>query len=501
MMSASSSVFSASFNYSADIFGPTQSLILFFESVDLNTGQIRMNAADSRRPSIPFAWHWGDGTTNSGFPPQTHTYTNHNTNFVVRVTTQQGGGQTGFVSTVVHFIAPRMSPLSFPAALAVTVPEMLPPVVNRFNGAALSPSVTVYPAADIVGNSRPVLEQTLTAGALVQQGFVNGNFFRTNGEFRQVLLCDTNLAGTAMYSLWNTWPVSWAVSSNALGARIAWSSCFHEMGHNITLNSPSNFTYGGKITGNANAILSETLAQIFQHATLFELINHKEEFGFDDSIVADLESSAHSTMAIVRSSYQRYLAQGSPFRSWHDSGVTEDATLNTFMTIAFKFCEHAELAGEGYRKPLKRLMQALQQFDSTWLTRYDPGHDTASGATFRSTMWVAALSHAFEMDLRSEFRNLNFPVDDTIYHEILTASDALADPDGTPTRLQITSSPLPVMRLDGELGGFYRIEYVGDITAGNWLALTNLFVISSPQFVLDQNPAAWRRFYRSVKIP
>ena len=59
---------------------------------------------------------------------------------------------------------------------------------------------------------------------------------------------------------------------------IEWSSFMHEMGHNFTLNSPADYYYGGKIDGNANAIFSESLAQIFQHATAFEIINNYSDY-------------------------------------------------------------------------------------------------------------------------------------------------------------------------------------------------------------------------------
>ncbi|MBC8424286.1 hypothetical protein H8E07_09205 [bacterium] len=43
------------------------------------------------------------------------------------------------------------------------------------------------------------------------------------------------------------------------------------MGHNATLNFPAVHDYGGKIDGYVNAIYSETMAQIFQYATAYEL--------------------------------------------------------------------------------------------------------------------------------------------------------------------------------------------------------------------------------------
>jgi hypothetical protein len=63
-------------------------------------------------------------------------------------------------------------------------------------------------------------------------------------------------------------------------------------------------------------------------------------------------------------------------------------------------------------------MTLLQGFCQDWADRYDQLNNTTAADTFRSTLMVTALSYAFSSDLRNEFRNLNFPVDDQIYNEL-----------------------------------------------------------------------------------
>ena len=63
-------------------------------------------------------------------------------------------------------------------------------------------------------------------------------------------------------------------------------------------------------------------------------------------------------------------------------------------------------------------MTLLQMFDPSMLASYDPQHNTQAGATYRSTLMVTALSYAFSEDLRSEFRALNFPIDDAVYSQL-----------------------------------------------------------------------------------
>lgn len=128
-----------------------------------------------------------------------------------------------------------------------------------------------------------------------------------------------------------------------------------------------------------------------------------------------LGSSAKTT----RSFYEQYLSSGRPFASWNNPSTPNDETLPTFGTIAFKFLEQAENSGKEYRTSLKRMMTLLQVFNSDLHAQYDQQHNTAKADTFRATLMVTALSYAFEQDLRTEFRNLKFPVSDATYNLLL----------------------------------------------------------------------------------
>jgi len=57
------------------------------------------------------------------------------------------------------------------------------------------------------------------------------------------------------------------------------------------------------------------------------------------------------------------------------------------------------------------------------------------------------------------------------------------------------------IRLEGTIGRPYRIEYSTTLRSTNWLALTNLFLPSSPYFFLDlTSENTTRRFYRASPI-
>ena len=207
---------------------------------------------------------------------------------------------------------------------------------------------------------------------------------------------------------------------------IPWSSMFHEMGHDMTLNSPSNYFYGGKIDGNANAIFSESMAQIFQHATAYELINSTGTYGLGNDIVFEIKQSAIQSMWLVRSSYEDYVSSGMKFSSWNDPATPVDETFGTFMTIAYRFFVHAENSGLGYQIPLEKMTNLLQKFGEIDRERYSQNNNTPTAETFRATLMVAALSYGFGEDLRTEFRNLKFPISDETYNELIQRASARA---------------------------------------------------------------------------
>ncbi len=60
----------------------------------------------------------------------------------------------------------------------------------------------------------------------------------------------------------------------------------------------------------------------------------------------------------------------------------------------------------------------------------------------------------------------------------------------------------PALSVSGTTGATYRVEYTVSFPATNWVALTNLFVPTSPQVFLDSHSLtnAGHRFYRAVIV-
>ncbi len=416
------------FDFKQQLFGPPSTLSITVESINANTGEVTVDGCDSQEPNIPFTWNWGDGSEpeEGGFPMQ-HTYTNLTHNYIIIVTSHYSGGGTDTAETLARFAAPQISPVNLPSDIEVTIPDSNVSLDSRMPGYFPPATLTHFDDSFFEIVPRTTIEYVLTVAAFIQKDLVDSDIANVNGGFQQVVLRDPDAGG--MYSLWFTSPVSFGAGDYALGGTIEYSSFMHEMGHNFTLNSPADYYYGGKIDGCANAIYSESMAQIFQHATAYEIINNAEFYGLSEDIILEIKNSAISSIQLVRNTYKDYIDSGANFYSWNNPDTPEDETFGTFMTIAYKFCEQAENSGAGYRIPLKKMMKLLQLFNGDMENRYDRLHNNPAADTFRSTLMAAALSYGFSKDLRPDFEALNFPIDDATYNELITDASKLADLD------------------------------------------------------------------------
>ena len=405
------------FDFGRYILGELSTLSVYIQDINYNTGEVNITGGDTRCPSIPFTWDWGDGTIDDGWFPRRHTYSDLTKNYIVKVTAHYSGGKTDSTEITVLFVPPTITPVSLPPNISVSIPDSIVTLTSRMPGYGIPSSLTYFDDSFFNIIPRTTTEYILTVAASIQKDLVNDDVYLINGGFKQVLLRYPSFGG--MCSLWYTSPVSFGVGDYGFQGTIQWSSFMHEMGHNFTLNSPADYYYGGKIDGCANAIFSESMAQIFQHATAYEIINNAGTYGLSEDIIADIKQSAISSIKIVRNSYEDYLSSGMNFSSWNNPGTPEDETFNTFMTIAYKFFEYAENTGLEYRIPLKRMMELLQVFNEDLRQKYDQQNNTAEADAFRATLMVTPLSYAFSADLRTEFRDLNFPISDETYEELM----------------------------------------------------------------------------------
>lgn len=387
-------------------------------SINCESGDVECNGGDSAQPKQPFLWDWGDRKTSKGFFPQTHRYKALDRNYVIKVTAFYPGSRSDTVDVGVSFVPQSLLPdrPSLPEGVRVIIPTERPPLSSARAPYAVPPNLTGFDDVFFHTCTRQTVEYVLTQAATIQLDFVSNDVCKENDRFEQVVLRDSTFRG--MYSLWYTDPVCFGVGDYGFKGRIEWSSFFHEMGHNVTLNSPAKFHWGFKQDGPANCIFSETMAQIFQHATAYELVNDARKYGISSEISDDIARSAQGSMRLVRRCFDDYLKNGRRYCSWNNTETKQDETSETVMTMAYKFFEHAEKDGHGYRQPVKRLMTFLNRFNSEWEKQFSARSNNPKAEQFRATLMVAAFSHSFAKDLREEFRALGFPIDDKTFVEL-----------------------------------------------------------------------------------
>jgi hypothetical protein len=381
------------------------------QALNTTSGAVMIGGSDTQRPGTPFRFEWGDRQVSQGFFPAAHTYRDRSRNYTVRITATYGHGITDATEVGVRFAPRVLREFTVPAAVAVTLPEALPAIVSTLPGRAV-PAVQPFAAADAPAR-RAVFERVMGAIAIIQRDLVNDDLqLSGDGTFRQIAAVAPEPSRNYASSVWFTDPVMFVARAGVFGDDPDWSTIAHEMGHNVTLNSPAAFRLGGKIDGSANAIVSEALGQIFQHVTCHLLVNHAADYGIPDDLAADIARRARASFTSLKRN------AASPFASWNDPATTVDETLPTFMTIAYQFFAAGDPDGARYRIATKRLMFFLQHFNEQWLARFSPRQNSPAAETFRATLMVAALSFGHERDLRDTFRRLHFPIDDAIFDEL-----------------------------------------------------------------------------------
>ncbi|MCC6794301.1 MAG: hypothetical protein IT366_04225 [Candidatus Hydrogenedentes bacterium] len=388
---------------------PDKTLNASLETID---GQdISINGVDTAAPSEPFTFDWGDGATSNAWFPAQHTYQNTNKNYTVRVTAHYSGGATDFVEVFVRFkpvnwsfvadptVPDRFDIPSTPITPVSTLPGYLPPDGTQ-----------IFAVSDIGASERSAVEYAMSVAHWIQLRYVHENV-TSEAAGAHAMLKQTTFPGSL--SFWYTQPPTFTAHPDYLAGEIYFSSLFHEAGHIMTLNCPASFRMGGKIDGNMNAIFSEGLAGVFQHATAYEILNTKGRFGLPEDVLSMIKFDAIKTVVVARQSYARVFNGDSVVTTYNDPNTVDDETFNTFLTVVYVFVDLAETQGN-FRKPLQRTMELFETFNQSDATKYQQ----PDNESFRSTYWVAALSYGFKTDLRDRFRDLGFPVKNKIYREL-----------------------------------------------------------------------------------
>jgi hypothetical protein len=386
------------------------------------TGSIaQLNGNDSKAPTSPFSIDWGDGSSTSGFFPSNHTYADATRNYVITLTSHEKDGSSLVIQVPVLFAAPTINAtvptnlisVSFPATLGVYQGALGYSAPNTANWAVIT---------DFGKVGRQAWEYILSVAANIAYR-MDGSAASFHGQNSFPINVVADSSGNYLYTVWFSNPPVIAVPGSSFSASSTSASLIlHEIGHQFDLNS-LHFTSTFNVDGQANGILTESLASIVHYATAYDLLNNSQAYGIPGDFALGLASETLNLFGGIKSSYDSYVAGGKNYTSWGNTIIQPDPTLGTINTLAYKFVEHAEAAGQGFLSPVIRMTHLLEQFKSGDMSSYSPGADSPAAETFRASLMVAALSYAFGQDLRTEFRDLNFPISDSVYGDFLSRAD------------------------------------------------------------------------------
>ncbi len=201
------------FDYKSYLFGAPSTLRIGIQSISAYNGTVKINGEDSKSPSIPFTWLWGDGNITNGFFPQSHTYEDRTKNYLVKVIANYSDGKKDSSDVLVRFAASIITPIEIPSWIAVKIPDNKPILGTRLY--TIPPDLTVFQNTHFTIIPRAMIEYILSVCAIVEADFVNNNVFLYNDKFEQIMLRDSTFGGA--YSLWYTDPVAFRGTTDPPG--------------------------------------------------------------------------------------------------------------------------------------------------------------------------------------------------------------------------------------------------------------------------------------------
>lgn len=177
-----------------------------------------------------------------------------------------------------------------------------------------------------------------------------------------------------------------------------WHVMGHEQGHNF-FGGTSWFYY---TMAAPYPFLQESLAVLSTMYTYHIMLEKQDEYGLSQEVVESLDYIyLEEERELQQNMYEKYVRQGCPFD-------LEDVL--TSQALDYKMILYGEQYGwHNYE-------QVAKAFENSLRWKFNFISDGAN-ATEQATYIVTALNVAFDRDFRPDFRELNFPIDDTLYEE------------------------------------------------------------------------------------
>lgn len=177
-----------------------------------------------------------------------------------------------------------------------------------------------------------------------------------------------------------------------------WAVMAHEQGHNFF--GGTSYFYIQLAT--PYPFMQESFAVLSACYTYNYLLSNQKRLQIINSSLQSLNFDFNNEENYQRQMYEQYISQGKKFNI---------SDVLTSQALDYKMISYGNLYGwSNYKK--------FAYFFSNDVSHLFTFQNDGVSDVEQSTYVVASLNIAFNKDFRQEFRNLNFPINDTFYQEI-----------------------------------------------------------------------------------
>jgi len=183
------------------------------------------------------------------------------------------------------------------------------------------------------------------------------------------------------------------------GSHPRWEVMAHEGGHNFFGGTSSFYS----TLATPYPFLQESFAVLSAFYTYHTIVQNQAQYGLTDATIKSLRYDFKNGRAYQKQQYNLYISNGKHF---------DIKDVLTSQALDYKMVMLGEQYGwRNYKKFTKA-------FDPDIEPSFTFQKDGVSDIE-QSTYVIAALSVAFRRDFRKDFKELNFPVDETLYADVL----------------------------------------------------------------------------------
>ncbi|MFH1787513.1 MAG: PKD domain-containing protein [archaeon] len=355
----------------------------------------------------PFEFKWDDGTVSCSWFPAEHTYENEG-NYTVKVRVKNTCG----------FISERVNKISVSEEKG---PENIT-VFGEYTAIYNFPR-RFFDESNVL---REQVAKVVDAQYLILLEMHNGGkpYDNVTVEYHQDVYGVTLPYGIALGD--SAFP-----SENS--GHHSWDVMSHEQGHNF-FGTKGVFYWD--LVSEGGPFIQESFAVLSALYVYHKTIENLKSFDLNQDTVDSLNFVFNDERDYQQDMFEEYVLDGNNFNS---------SDIKTSQALDYKMIVYGETYGwENYKKFTK----AFEDGISSKFTFQNDG----SSEDEQSTYIIAALGASFDQDFRSDFEELNFPIDNSLYENIYPKIkeyvSEIEEQEGKNEEIEIEDQPIEIPRDD-----------------------------------------------------